>query len=180
MPTIEAQFGLKGSLISAVDLLKGIGVYGGLDIISVEGATGYLDTNYAGKAAAALEALVRQDFVFVHVEAPDEAGHKGSIPEKIQAIEDFDAKIVKPIFAGLQSMEKNPDFRLVVCMDHLTPISIRTHSDQPVPVLLYDSRQQGIKSGLPYSEKNAEKSDILLSSGRDFFNKLLQRDKERP
>jgi 2,3-bisphosphoglycerate-independent phosphoglycerate mutase len=77
-------------------------------------------------------------------------------------------------------MEKNPDFRLVVCMDHLTPISIRTHSDQPVPVLLYDSRQQGIKSGLPYSEKNAEKSGILLSSGRDFFNKLLQRDKERP
>jgi 2,3-bisphosphoglycerate-independent phosphoglycerate mutase len=179
MPTIEEQFGLQGSLISAVDLLKGIAVYGGLDIINVEGATGYLDTNYAGKAAAALDALVHQDFVFVHVEAPDEAGHKGSIPEKIKAIEDFDSKIVKPIFAGLQSMEKQ-DFRLVVCMDHLTPISIRTHSDQPVPVLLYDSRQQGPQSGLPYSEKSAEKTGMLLSSGRDFFYKLLQRDQARP
>ena len=178
MPTIEAQFGLKGSLISAVDLLKGIGVYGGLDIINIAGATGWLDTNYAGKAAAALEALANRDFVFVHVEAPDEAGHKGSIPEKIRAIEDFDSKIVKPIFAGLQSMENRPDFRLVVCMDHLTPISIRTHSDQPVPVLLYDSRQEGMQSGLPYSESNAEKTGILLPSGRDFFNKLLQRKRE--
>ena len=178
MPTLEAQYGLKGSLISAVDLLKGIGAYGGLDIINVTGATGYLDTNYAGKAAAALEALARQDFVFVHVEAPDEAGHKGSIPEKIRAIEDFDSKIVKPVFEGLQALENRPDFRLVVCMDHLTPISIRTHSDQPVPVLLYDSRQKGVQSGLPYSEKNAEKTGILLSGGRDFFNKMLQREKE--
>jgi len=179
MPTIKTQFGLQGSLISAVDLLKGIAVYGGLDVINVEGATGYLDTNYAGKAAAALAALAHQDFVFVHVEAPDEAGHKGSIPEKIKAIEDFDSKIVKPIFAGLQSMAKKQDFRLVVCMDHLTPISIRTHSDQPVPVLLYDSRQQGPQSGLSYSEKNAEKTGILVSSGRDFFYKLLQRDRTR-
>ena len=180
MPTMEAQYGLHGSLISAVDLLKGIGVYGGLDIVNIEGATGWLDTNYAGKAAAALAALAQQDFVFVHVEAPDEAGHKGSIPEKIRAIEDFDSRIVKPILSGLQSMESNPDFRLVVCMDHLTPLSLRTHTDQPVPVLLYDSRQNGVQSGLPYSEKNAEKTGILLASGRNFFNKLLQRHKERP
>jgi len=180
MPTIEVQFGLKGSLISAVDLLKGIGVYGGLDIINVEGATGYLDTNYAGKASAALEALAHQDFVFVHVEAPDEAGHKGNIPDKIRAIEDFDSKIVKPIFAGLQSMENSPDFRLVICMDHFTPINIRTHSDQPVPVALYDSRQHGVKSGLSYSEKNGEKSGTLLSGGREFFDKLLQRDSGNP
>ena len=176
MPTLEERFGLKGSLISAVDLLKGIGVYGGLDIIKVEGATGYLDTNYAGKAAAALAAAAEQDFVFVHVEAPDEAGHKGSITDKIQAIEDFDAKIVKPVFEGLQTMAGNPEFRLVVCMDHLTPISIRTHSAQPVPVLLYDSRRTGTQSGFTYSEKNGENSGILLSSGREFFNKLLQRD----
>jgi 2,3-bisphosphoglycerate-independent phosphoglycerate mutase len=180
MPTIEEKFGLKGSMISAVDLLKGIGVYGGLDIINIEGATGYLDTNYAGKAAAALEALAHQDFVFVHVEAPDEAGHKGSIPEKIRAIEDFDSKIVKPIFEGLQGMENRPDFRLVVCMDHLTPISTRTHSDHPVPVLLYDSRHQEVQSGLSYSEKNAEKTGILLPSGSSFFHKLLQKDKEIP
>jgi 2,3-bisphosphoglycerate-independent phosphoglycerate mutase len=176
IPTIEKQFGLKGSLISAVDLLKGIGTYGGLDIINVEGATGYLDTNYAGKAAAALKALSEQDFVLVHVEAPDEAGHQGSVPDKVRAIEDFDSKIVKPIFEGLQSMEGDPDFRLVVCMDHFTPISIRTHLDKPVPVLLYDSRQQGPESGLSYSEANGEKSNRLLSSGREFFNKLLQKD----
>jgi 2,3-bisphosphoglycerate-independent phosphoglycerate mutase len=175
IPTIEEQFGLKGSLISAVDLLKGIGTYGGLDIINVEGATGYLDTNYSGKAAAALKALCEQDFVFVHVEAPDEAGHQGSVPDKVRAIEDFDSKIVKPIFKGLQSME-GTDFRLVVCMDHFTPISIRTHLDKPVPVLLYDSRQQDPESGLSYSEANGKKSNNLLSSGRDFFNKLLQKD----
>jgi 2,3-bisphosphoglycerate-independent phosphoglycerate mutase len=180
MPTLEKRFGLQGSLISAVDLLKGIGVYAGLDIVNVAGATGYLDTNYGGKAAAALKALEHQDFVFVHVEAPDEAGHKGCIPEKIRAIEDFDTKIVKPVFNGLQSMENRPDFRLVVCMDHLTPISIRTHTDQPVPVLLYDSRQQGEQSGLPYTEKDAEKTGTLVSSGRDFFNKLLQRDSKLP
>ena len=174
IPTIEKQFGLKGSLISAVDLLKGIGIYGGLDIINVEGATGYLDTNYAGKTSAALKALSKQDFVFVHVEAPDEAGHQGSVPDKVRAIEDFDSKIVKPIFEGLQSMEGDPDFRLVVCMDHYTPISIRTHLDKPVPVLLYDSRQQTPESGFSYSEANGEKSNSLLSGGREFFNKLLQ------
>jgi 2,3-bisphosphoglycerate-independent phosphoglycerate mutase len=176
MRTLEEQYGLKGSLISAVDLLKGIGVYGGLDIIRVEGATGYLDTNYAGKTAAALAAAATQDFVFVHVEAPDEAGHQGSIADKIRAIEDFDAKIVKPVFEGLMSMPNNPEFRLVVCMDHLTPISIRTHSAMPVPVLLYDSRNKGTKSGIAYSEKNGERSGILLTGGREFFNKLLQRD----
>jgi 2,3-bisphosphoglycerate-independent phosphoglycerate mutase len=177
MPTLEAQFGLQGSMISAVDLLKGIGVYGGLDIINVEGATGYLDTNYAGKAAAALEALTHKDFVFVHVEAPDEAGHQGSIPDKIQAIEDFDSKIVKPIFEGLRSMKNREDFRLVICMDHFTPISLRTHSEHPVPVIIYDSRQQGPKSGLNFTEKNGEKTGSLLTSGLEFFNKLLQRDK---
>jgi len=176
IPTLEKQFGLKGSLISAVDLLKGIGVYGGLDIIKVDGATGYLDTNYAGKAAAALAAISKQDFVFVHVEAPDEAGHQGIVADKIRAIEDFDSKIVKPVFEGLQSIPGNPDFRLVVCMDHLTPISIRTHSALPVPVLLYDSRKERIKCGLTYSEKNGKNTGILLSSGREFFNKLLQRD----
>ena len=176
MPTIETQFGLQGSMISAVDLLKGIAVYGGLDVINVEGATGYLDTNYAGKAAAALEALAHKDLVFVHVEAPDEAGHQGSIPDKIQAIEDFDSRIVKPIFEGLQSMKDSPDFRLVICMDHFTPISLRTHSEHPVPVILYDSRQQGHKSGLDFSEKNGEKTGSLLTGGLEFFNKLLQRE----
>ena len=175
IPTIQELFGIKGSLISAVDLLKGIGVYGGLQIINVEGATGYLDTNYAGKAQAALDSLQDNDFVFVHVEAPDEAGHQGSIKDKLQAIEDFDQKIVKPVFEGMQQPGK-PDFRLVICMDHLTPISIRTHTGQPVPVLLYDSRLNGPQSGFFYNEKNGELSDILLSDGKQFFDKLLQKE----
>jgi 2,3-bisphosphoglycerate-independent phosphoglycerate mutase len=180
MPTIAEKYNISGSLISAVDLLKGIGVYGGLQIIEVQGATGYLDTNYAGKAQAALESLKEKDFVFVHVEAPDEAGHQGNIKDKLQAIEDFDQKIVKPVFEGMQQMAGSPDFRLVVCMDHLTPISIRTHADQPVPVLLYDSRQTGVQSGVPYTEYNGEKSGILLSDGKQFFNKLLQKDEAAP
>jgi 2,3-bisphosphoglycerate-independent phosphoglycerate mutase len=180
MPTIAEKYNISGSLISAVDLLKGIGVYGGLQIIEVQGATGYLDTNYAGKAQAALESLKEKDFVFVHVEAPDEAGHQGNIKDKLQAIEDFDQKIVKPVFEGMQQMAGSPDFRLVVCMDHLTPISIRTHADQPVPVLLYDSRQTGVQTGVPYTEYNGEKSGILLSDGKQFFNKLLQKDEAAP
>jgi 2,3-bisphosphoglycerate-independent phosphoglycerate mutase len=180
IPTIQDLYGIRGGLISAVDLLKGIGVYGGLQIIEVEGATGYLDTNYAGKAQAALDSLQENDFVFVHVEAPDEAGHQGSIKDKLQAIEDFDAKIVKPVFEGMQQMPGNSDFRLVVCMDHLTPISIRTHSDQPVPVLLYDSRQNSPQSGIPYNEENGKHSGLLISNGKQFFNKLLQKEEELP
>jgi 2,3-bisphosphoglycerate-independent phosphoglycerate mutase len=180
IPTISEKYNISGSLISAVDLLKGIGVYGGLEIIEVEGATGYLDTNYAGKTQAALESLREKDFVFVHVEAPDEAGHQGSIKDKLQAIEDFDGKIVKPIFEGMQQMKGNPDFRLVVCMDHFTPISIRTHFDHPVPVLLYDSQLTTTQSGVSYTEKNAEQSDILLSDGKQFFNKLLQKEESLP
>ena len=176
IPTINEQFGLQGSLISAVDLLKGIGSYGGLDIINVAGATGDLHTNYAGKAAAALKALADQDFVFVHVEAPDEAGHQGSISDKVRAIEDFDSKIVKPIFEGIQSTAPGTDFRLVVCMDHFTPISLRTHTANPVPVLLYDSRQKESASRLSYSEANGEKSDTVLAGGKAFFNKLLEKD----
>jgi 2,3-bisphosphoglycerate-independent phosphoglycerate mutase len=176
MPTISEQYNISGSLISAVDLLKGIGVYGGLKIIEVEGATGYLDTNYAGKAQAALDSLKDNDFVYVHVEAPDEAGHQGSIKDKLQAIEDFDQKIVKPVFEGMQQMVGSPDFRLVVCMDHLTPVSIRTHTDQPVPMLLYDSRHTNAPSNVPYTEKNGEQSGVLLSDGKQFFNKLLQRE----
>ncbi len=138
MPSLAERFGISGSLISAVDLLKGLGVNAGLSIINVPGATGYLDTNYAGKAQAALDALRHQDFVFVHVEAPDETGHQGLLKEKIQAIEDFDRKIVGPIFQGLQA--SGEDFRLIATMDHFTPLCLRTHTATPVPTILFDSR----------------------------------------
>lgn len=173
MPTIREQFGVEGGLISAVDLLKGIGVYAGLDIIEVEGATGYLDTNYAGKANAALEVLKEKDFVFVHVEAPDEAGHQGSLKDKLQAIEDFDGKIVKPIFDAL--MGSGYDFRLAVAMDHFTPLAARTHTADPVPVAIFDSRAVQPGSGLAYDEENAVMAGELLADGRQFFNRVLDR-----
>lgn len=174
MPTLAELYGISGSLISAVDLLKGIGVYGGLEIIDVPGATGYLDTNYAGKAAAALAALVEKDFVFVHVEAPDEAGHQGLLPEKIRAIEDFDRQIVKPVFDGLKELPGQPDFRLVVAMDHFTPVRTRTHATEPVPMVLYDSRRKE-GCGLDYNEENGRLAGELLDNGQLFFEKLLGR-----
>ncbi len=170
LPKMRDLFGLRGALISAVDLLKGIGVYAGMEIINVEGATGYLDTNYQGKAQAALEAVRRNDLVFVHVEAADEAGHQGLVREKIQAIEDFDQKIVQPILEGLSGSE----FRLAITPDHFTPIALRTHIATPVPLVIFDSRG-GKGSGLTYTEKHAADSGRFLASGLDFFNVLLER-----
>ncbi|MEJ2134500.1 MAG: cofactor-independent phosphoglycerate mutase [Desulfofustis sp.] len=140
MPTLEARFKINGTMISAVDLLNGLGVCVGLDIAKVEGATGYIDTNYEGKAEAAIAALEKQDFVFVHLEAPDEAGHQGRLDHKIQAIEDFDQRIVAPIIASLRARQE--PFRAVVTMDHFTPLSLRTHTAEAVPALIYDSRQK--------------------------------------
>lgn len=171
MPTIRQQFGVEGALISAVDLLKGIGVYAGLEIIEVVGATGYLDTNYAGKAAAAIRALATKDLVFVHVEAPDEAGHQGSLKDKLQAIEDFDAKIVTPIFEAM--MGSGYDFRLAVAMDHFTPLALKTHSADPVPVAIYDSRSGSSGSGRNYDEQSAVMAGQLLTDGRQFFSRVL-------
>jgi 2,3-bisphosphoglycerate-independent phosphoglycerate mutase len=128
LPSFSRKFGLTGAVISAVDLLKGIGVYAGLQPLHVAGATGYLNSNFKGKVEAALEHLEKTDFVFLHVEAPDEAGHHGDIAEKIEAIEVFDARIVGPVLDGLQSFE---DFRIMVVSDHLTPIVRKTHTADP-------------------------------------------------
>jgi 2,3-bisphosphoglycerate-independent phosphoglycerate mutase len=170
MTTLQERYRLSGALISAVDLLKGIGVCAGMEIIEVPGATGYLDTNYQGKAEAALAAVALHDLVFVHVEAPDEASHQGSLAKKIQAIEDFDAKIVRPIVAGL----RNTEFRLALVMDHLTPLAIRTHAAEPVPVVLYDSRRPRAGAG-GYSEQEAAVAGRLFEDGRLFFEALLER-----
>lgn len=175
MESFYDRYGLTGSLISAVDLLKGIGVNSGLEIINVEGATGYLDTNYEGKANAALKALKEKDFALVHVEAPDEAGHQGLIQEKKQAIEDFDLRIVKPIFEEMTRRRER--FRLVVTMDHYTPLSKRTHEDWPVPMVLYDSEGVQHPSGLDYTESNVKKAvegtELALDSGTAFIQRLF-------
>ena len=131
MPSFAEKYMLEGAMISAVDLLKGIGRYAGLEVIDVAGATGNIDTNYEGKVEATLRALERLDFVYLHIEAPDEAGHEGDTALKVKAIELFDEKVVGPVIKGLE--ESGQDWRVLLLPDHATPISIKTHSRDPVP-----------------------------------------------
>lgn len=169
--TLNERFGLKGAVISAVDLIRGIGLYAGLTPILVPGATGYLDTNYAGKVAAALEALKQVDLVFLHVEAPDEAGHSGDLSLKLRALEDFDAQVVGPLVVGLKDLG---DHRLLVLCDHFTPLALRTHTREPVPYVLFDSRTPGDRPQA-FTEADAEQTGLLLEQGADLLPRLLER-----
>jgi 2,3-bisphosphoglycerate-independent phosphoglycerate mutase len=157
--------------------LKGLGVNAGLTVVDVPGATGYLDTNYQGKARAALDALSTQDFVFVHVEAPDETGHQGLLDKKIQAIEEFDEKIVAPIIQGLR--DRGEDFRVAVTMDHFTPIALRTHTSDPVPVCIYDSREITPGSGQPFSEDISRLPGVVSFSDSEQLMECLLEHKEK-
>lgn len=140
MQTLQQMYGIqKGSVISAVDLIRGIGVYAGLEVIQVEGATGLYDTNYEGKAQAALEALQTDDFVYLHIEASDEAGHEGDIALKVKTIENLDKRAVGPIYEALQTWDE--PVAIAVLPDHPTPCAIRTHTDTPVPFLIYKPGQ---------------------------------------
>ena len=170
---ITHRFGIRGSVISAVDLIKGIGYYAGLEIVNVPGATGYLDTNYAGKAEYALKALQDQDLVYVHVEAPDEAAHNGNLKDKIQAIEDFDRKIVAPILEGA---EKLGGYRLLILPDHFTPLTIKTHSPEPVPFIVFSSEEKdnSIKAGRSFDEESAEKAGLLIEKGHELMQKFIK------
>ncbi len=161
METYPKRFGLSGSVISAVDLVRGIGVCAGLRVIRVPGATGYLDTNYAGKVAAALDSLEDADFVFVHVEAPDETAHEGRIDLKIQAIEDFDGKVVAPC---LDYTLARRDARLLVAPDHITAIATKTHAGGPVPFVMCGA---GVMPGAAtrYSEEQARHMKAYLGEG---------------
>jgi 2,3-bisphosphoglycerate-independent phosphoglycerate mutase len=170
MPTLRERAGLTGVMISAVDLLKGLGVLAGLRAVSVPGATGYLDTNYAGKVEAALEALQTDSFVYVHVEAPDEAGHEGSLSKKLEAIEAFDEKVVGPVMEGLKAF---PDVRLLIVTDHLTPIMIRTHVKDPVPFLLVNGMGTGSQSPVNFCERTAEAAGLRLANGVELFEHFL-------
>ena len=140
LPDYRGMFGVDGAMISAVDLLKGIGRLSGMDVCEVDGATGYIDTNYEGKTAAAVDALLNQgrDFVYIHVEAPDECGHRGQLSEKIQSIGDIDRRVLTPLKAALDN--SGEDYRILILPDHPTPIALKTHTSDPVPYLLYDSR----------------------------------------
>ncbi len=174
VPTFKEKYGLSGSVISAVDLVKGLGICAGLSPISVPGATGYLDTNYEGKARAALEALTSVDFVYLHVEAPDEAAHKGNIDEKIQAIEDFDGRVVKLILEGLQ--EAFTDYRVLVLPDHPTPISLKTHSADPVPFALFSSTDRSMRKNASrrFTEKDAGQSGLFIKDGWELMDRFIK------
>ncbi len=159
MPKFRDKYGISGSLVSAVDLTKGLGIYAGFEILTVPGITGYLDTNYQGKSDATVNALQDVDFVYLHVEAPDEAGHSGNCQDKVRAIEDFDRFIVGGVMEG---MKRFPEYRILVLPDHATPIAIRTHSSEPVPFMIYDSRAQISNAVMAYDEKITELDDIRI------------------
>lgn len=169
---LTQKYNLKGGMISAVDLLNGIGVIAGLKVIPVEGATGYIDTNYEGKARTALDALRFMDFIFVHLEAPDEMGHEGNAAGKIQAIELFDEKIVGPILNNVGSFG---DYRILVLSDHPTPLDLKTHVGDPSPFAVLSSRKDENKAaGLPFNEIAARESSILISPGHLLMEKFIK------
>lgn len=170
----EEKNGKKGVMISAVDLLKGIAVGAGMKVIEVEGANGGLHTNYEGKAMAAVEALCNDgyDFAYIHVEAPDEMGHQGSMERKLLAVEYLDKKVIRVVKEQLEA--RGEEFRLLVLPDHPTPICLRTHVGEPVPFLLYDSTDKKT-SDLLYNEKDAKKSGIYIENGYKIIDHLFEK-----
>ena len=172
LPRFVDKYGVKGAVICAVDLLRGMGIYAGFEPIYVKGATGYLNTNYRGKAEAALQALSRLDFVFLHVEAPDEAGHAGNPGEKIEAIENFDRKVVGTVLQGLDRFD---DFRVMVVSDHLTPIAKRTHTGEPTP-FAWASKSELNRSGTGavFSEDSARDSGLLVEQGYTLMDHFMR------
>ena len=139
MPSFKEKYGLSGCLVSAVDLAKGLGRLLALEVLKVPGLTGYLDTNYVGKVQHSMEALREVDFAYIHVEAPDEAGHKGKVEDKVRAIEDLDKFVIAEVFRQVEALELG-EFRLLFLPDHATPVELRVHTSEAVPFLLFDSR----------------------------------------
>ena len=171
LPQFRVKYGVDGGVISAVDLVKGIGVCIGFTPINVQGATGYLNTNYRGKAEAALRGLRDHDFIFLHVEAPDEAGHNANIGEKIEAIERFDEKVVGTVLEGLKDFE---DYRIMVASDHLTPIPRRTHTDEPTPFAWASKGElESHTEGFPFSEAAARESGLFFGVGYELIDSFL-------
>lgn len=171
------KYGLRGSVISAVDLIRGIGICAGLETVKVEGITGTINTNLDGKAKAALnEVLSGKDFVYVHIEAPDECSHQGSLGDKVKAIEMIDEKIVSHIRAGMDKSKE--EYRLMILPDHPTPISLRTHTAEPVPFLIFDSREakgSDIKKSSGFNEKTAASTGIMVGEGHMLVDRLFER-----
>ena len=173
LQNFKEKTGLNGTMISAVDLLKGIAVGAGMQVVQVEGATGSLDTNYIGKAQAAVDALLKDnhDFVYIHVEAPDEMGHQGNLHHKVQSIEEIDKNVLAVVKKALD--ESKEDYRVLVLPDHPTPICMRTHTSEPVPYLLYDSTKVNAKNTV-FSEKTAEATGVYHAEGYRLMDLLIK------
>ncbi len=177
MPSLRERFGLSGYTISAVDLIHGIGRAVGLSPLRVDGATGYLDTNYRGKADALLSAMERSNFVFLHVESPDESGHEGNLEHKLRAIEDFDAMVVGPVIQGMRRYE---DYTLLVMPDHPTPVSLRTHTADPVPFCMYSPggfavdayRRDGISG---FNEPSAGRTGLYVGEAHRLMDIMMKK-----
>lgn len=170
MESFSRIFGIKGAVITAVDLVKGLAKLTGLDLINVAGATGYVDTDFAGKGQAAIEALEKYDFVLVHVEAPDEAGHSGNAELKKKMVEEIDKHIVGPVYEALQMYD---NYRILVMPDHLTPIETQAHSDEPVPFAMAGSGIRGILHK-PFCEENAYNSGFRVERGCEMMEYFLK------
>lgn len=173
LDSFKKKFGKNGSMISAVDLLKGIAICAEMNSVDVEGATGYLDTNFEGKAQAAIDEFKKgQDFVYIHVEAPDECGHRGECENKVKAIELIDEKILTPVTNFLKDFD---DFAVLVCPDHPTPLNIKTHSSNPVPYVIYDSKNEKESGVNSFTENNARETGNYIEKGFTMMNYFLSK-----
>ena len=171
LPPLTERFGIKGGVISAVDIIHGLGVYAGLERIHVPGITGFLDTNYKGKGEYGVRSLEKNDLVFIHVEATDEAGHMGDVEKKIQAIEDFDEKVVGTV---LQGMAGRKDWRVLLMPDHPTAIILKTHVADPVPFVLFSAEEPKNHPGLGYNEKDAAKTGVVVKQAFRLMEALIE------
>jgi 2,3-bisphosphoglycerate-independent phosphoglycerate mutase len=172
LPTFQEKYNITGALISAVDLTKGIGILAGFHIINVPGATGWIDTNYEGKAEYALNALESVDFVYIHIEAPDETGHQGDYKLKIKALEDIDRLVVNKILNEAPKRFKN--FKILLLPDHPTPVKIKTHTSDPVPFVIYDGLKRESKKEREFSEAILSSPDIKIEDGYKLMDLFLK------
>ena len=171
LPNFKDVYGLDAAVITGVDLLKGIGVFAGFDIINVPGATGYFDTDYEAKGKYAIGAIKNHDVLFVHIEAPDEAGHASDIKEKVKAIEEIDKHIVGPVLNSLEGQ----DFKAAILPDHPTPISVGTHTRDDVPLIIYSSQKQGDDCE-SFDEKAVLKGSLAKKEGYKLISRLINDD----
>lgn len=170
LASFEEKYGVKGSMISAVDLLKGIGKFSGMKVVNVPGATGYLDTNFDGKAKACIDELASgQDFVYIHIEAPDECGHRYEIENKVRAIEIIDEKVLGPVLSALEGYD---DYKILIMPDHATPLALKTHTNDPIPYLIYHKKGE-VEGPESFSEETAKQGGIYVEVGHTVMDKFI-------